>query len=249
MIGEHIPMHPSVVDHLRAINRQFYEQFAAEYSQSRRELQPGMSRALHALGTFDSLLDVGCGDGRVGWAIAEGALARTLSHYVGIDASPALMNQRGGLPAQLQSWQAHIADLCEPGWSAPLQKLAPFDAAVCFSVLHHIPSTDLRQQILTELRTLLRPGARVAISVWQLTHHERFQLKLVEPASVGLRPEQFEPGDVLVDWQRGGSGVRYVHEFSPEELASELNAAGFELLEHWCSDGKTGDLGLYMIGE
>jgi hypothetical protein len=159
------------------------------------------------------------------------------------------MNQRGGLPGHLKSWQAHVVDLCEPGWSSVLHKTAPFGAAVCFSVLHHIPSTTLRQQLLTELVTLLQPGARLAISVWQLLHHERFQLKVVDPTTVGLRPEQLESGDILVDWQRGGSGVRYVHEFTLEELGDELHAAGFTLIEHWRSDGKTGDLGLYAIAE
>jgi SAM-dependent methyltransferase len=242
-------MHPSVLDHLRAINRQFYESFAAEYSETRRELAPGMARALHELGDFDSLLDLGCGDGRVGWAIAGGLLDRPLSHYVGVDASVALLNQRGGLPEQLGTWQALISDFCEPGWAAPLAPHAPFDAAVCFSALHHVPSRALRVRILTDLRALLRSNARIAVSVWQLTQHERFVNKLVDPQSLGLKPEQLEPRDILVNWQRGGSGVRYIHEFSEAELSDELSEAGFHVREHWRSDGKTGDLGLYVIGD
>jgi SAM-dependent methyltransferase len=240
-------MHPSVLDHLRAINRKFYEHFAAEYSETRRELAPGMARALHALGDFDSLLDLGCGDGRVGWAIAGGLLDRPLAHYVGVDASVELLNQRGGLPAQLGTWQAVIADFCEAGWTKQLEPHAPFDAAVCFSALHHVPSRALRVRVLGELCTLLRPNSRLAVSVWQLTQHERFVNKLVDPQSIGLKAEQLELGDILVDWRRGGSGVRYIHEFRDDELSEELNEAGFSVREHWRSDGKTGDLGLYMI--
>jgi SAM-dependent methyltransferase len=242
-------MRASIVAQLLQINRRFYGDFAEEYSRSRQVLQPGISRGLAALGAFGSLLDLGCGDGRVGWAIAEGLLARRVERYVGVDLSPALLNQRGMPPGDgLGSWQGLVAELTEAGWEEKL-RLSPgsFDAICCFSALHHIPGAAQREQLLRRTLALLGPGGRMAVSVWQLSHHERFRRKIRDWSEAGVSATDVEPGDILVDWQRGGSGLRYVHEFTQDELLELGEAAGWERVESYRSDGESGDLGLYAI--
>ncbi len=58
-----------------------------------------------------------------------------------------------------------------------------------------------------------------------------------------------DPGDYLLDWRRGGEGLRYVHHFSPEELAELAAETGFRVLETFWSDGEGGNLGLYQVWE
>jgi hypothetical protein len=58
-----------------------------------------------------------------------------------------------------------------------------------------------------------------------------------------------EQGDYLLDWRRGGLGIRYVHHFSAEELARLAADSGFRIIESFDSDGKEGDLSLYQVWE
>jgi len=244
-------MKVSTVRKLNALNHAFYEDFGREFSRSRMVLQPGILRALSLLGSFESFLDLGCGDGRVGRALLHGQLPGRSSgwrgRYVGIDFSGALLQSvpAGGSGSRLRMIRADITD---PTWvkRAGLQE-SSFDAAVLFSLLHHIPSHELRLEVLETLRFLLKEGAVCAISVWQLLHLERFRRKIAAWSALGMNPSDVEPGDLLVDWRRGGHGLRYIHHFAREELVRLCAQGGLQVWEEYRSDGQTGDLGLYVL--
>ena len=260
-------MKTSVARHLLRLNRNFYNTFAEEFSDSRSALQPGISEALRQLGSFTSLLDVGCGDGRVGRAVQE-----SVKRYVGVDFSRNLLNLPVGRPT---SQPAHFtflrADLASPHWiktnelclssengrpqrrtSSFILHPSSFDAAVCFSALHHIPGARRRLRLLREIRSLLKPRGGCAISVWQFLHVPRLRRKIAPWAEVGLAPADVDAGDYLLDWQRGGRGLRYVHHFDETELVSLCERAGFTVRAGYRSDGHAsgrGNMGLYVILE
>ena len=230
---------------LLRLNRDFYDAFAAEFADSRSALQSGIVRALRSLGEFHSLLDVGCGDGRVGRALASGVVPHRVGRYLGVDFSARLLEQAASLPDR---FDLVARDLSAPGWARGIGS-APFDAAVCFSALHHIPGPRRRLRLLRDIRTLLKPGARCAVSVWQFLHAPRLRRKIVPWSEAGLWPRDVDPGDYLLDWRRGGRGLRYVHHFDEAELVKLCRRAGFDVLETFRSDGRTpdGELGLYTL--
>jgi SAM-dependent methyltransferase len=234
---------------LLRLNRAFYDAFATEFSDSRRALQPGIRRALRALGGFDSILDVGCGDGRIQRALADGIVDRRVSRYVGVDSSAELLGRAGPPIDPARGVSFVLSDLANPDWLGQVARYRPFDAAVCFSVLHHIPGARRRLRLLRAVRTVLRPGGRCAVSVWQFLHVRRLSRKIVPWSEVGLPPGDVDANDYLIDWRQGGQGLRYVHHFDEAELAGLCRSAGFRVLETFRSDGQTGDLGLYAIVE
>jgi SAM-dependent methyltransferase len=120
-----------------------------------------------------------------------------------------------------------------------------FDAVVSYSFLHHLPGRDARRAFLREAAGLLATGGTFVISVWQFGHLERFRKRVVDPADVGVDPGELEPGDTILDWQRGGRCFRYVHEYGETELDEDLASAGLNVLRRYHSDGETGNLGLY----
>jgi hypothetical protein len=65
--------------------------------------------------------------------------------------------------------------------------------------------------------------------------------------TIGLSESDVDPGDYLLDWRQGGQGVRYVHHFSQAELEELAEAAGYEVIESYLSDGENGRLGLYQV--
>lgn len=240
-------MKASIVHKLNVLNHEFYQSFADQFSRSRATLQPGIPQALEMLGGFTSLLDLGCGDARVGRALIEGQFGEWDGSYVGIDFSGALLDV-GEHPDPTVQFRLAKADLIQPDWIRDVGLHAgTFDAAVSFSVLHHIPSRNHRVTLLKSIRSLLKPGGTCAISVWQLLHLPRFQRKVVPWEEVGLSDSDVDDGDILVDWREGGHGMRYIHHFTRKELTALCNTSGLDVVEKYRSDGETDDLGLYVV--
>jgi SAM-dependent methyltransferase len=50
-----------------------------------------------------------------------------------------------------------VTVLCENATSMPIES-ASFDAVVCFTMLHHVPSPYLQDRLLSEVARVLRPG-------------------------------------------------------------------------------------------
>ncbi|HEY4691544.1 MAG TPA: class I SAM-dependent methyltransferase, partial [Anaerolineae bacterium] len=125
--------------------------------------------------------------------------------------------------------------------------LGLFDVAVCFSMLHHIPGARRRLRLMQAIRSVLKPGHRCAVSVWQFLHVPRLARKVVAWSEIGLQPGDVDAGDYLLDWRRGGRGLRYVHHFEEAELTDLCRRAGFDVVETFRSDGQTGNMGLYIL--
>ena len=201
------------------LNREFYDSFAAEFSRSREAINPGIQSMLGRL-DCTSVLDVGCGDGRVSKALPAD------SQYLGLDFSAKLIgrNARGNTAFVL-------ADLVYP---LPVAARS-FPAVLCLAVLHHLPD---RLSLMRELARAVKPGGQVVVSVWQFTHDERMRKKIVQDLG---------HGDYVLDWERGGHGLRFVHEVKEGELKTLANEAGLRVREMFQSDGKSDDLSLYAI--
>ncbi|MEK7440297.1 MAG: methyltransferase domain-containing protein [Chloroflexota bacterium] len=200
------------------LNREFYNAFAEDFSESRETINEGIKRSLASL-DLSRLIDVGCGDGRVS------RLIPSTSFYVGADFSEKLIGRAAAHGSFL------LADLANPLPFAPQS----FSAVVCYAALHHLPD---RLSPLRSMAKLLQPDGHMAISVWQFAHLERFRKKIVEDLG---------NGDYLLSWERGGHGVRYVHQVTEDEIKRLAAEASLSIEEMFYADGKTDDLSLYVI--
>ena len=97
-----------------------------------------------------TVLEIGCGPGRDGQAIADAGF-----DYTGVDLAPASVEtcRSIGLKAQVAS----VLDL-------PFED-ATFDAGWTMSTLLHVADEDL-DQALAEIVRVLRPGAPLAVGLW-----------------------------------------------------------------------------------
>ncbi len=226
---------------LLRLNRQFYQTFATAFAETRGRLQPGVAHATRGLDPGARVLDMGCGHGEL-----ARALARQGHHgdYVGLDASDALLElARRENPHPAATFLP--ADLADPAWSQALQ--GPFDRIFAFAVLHHLPGERLRLRLLQQARALLAPRGKFTLSVWNFLASERLRARVVPWEQIGLEADQVERGDYLLDWRRGGRGLRYVHHFSETELRALAERAGFQVQQTYYSDGEGGRLGLYQV--
>ena len=225
------------------LNHEFYDSFAAEFSESRAAINPGIQRALRMLDCA-SVLDVGCGDGRVTRVLPEAC------NYVGLDFSARLIGRAAGQGGQGQVGQGHasrlplqfvLADVSDP---LPIATGA-FPTVICFAVLHHLPE---RESFMRELARVVRspdpalgkPGGRLALSAWQFTHSERMRKKIVRDLG---------NGDYVLSWERGVHGERFAHEVTEEEMKRLAHSASLSVVEMFRSDGRSNDLSLYAVLE
>jgi SAM-dependent methyltransferase len=197
-------------------------------------------RALSGIGPASSVLDLGCG---------SGLLARELARrghsgpYLGVDGSEPLLAEarRRSLPASVDFV---LADLARPGWEEAVG--GPFDAVFAFALLHHLPGSERRLQFAGAVRRIVAEPGELTVSTWSFLGSDRLRLRIQPWESVGLAPQDVDPGDYLLDWRRGGTGLRYVHHFDPAELRTLAAETGFAVVESWRSDGEGGRLGLYQ---
>ena len=240
-------MRPAVIARLRAINEAFYQNFAASFSGKRQRLQPGVLRVISRMPAQARVLDLGCGNGLLARGLRDSGHQ---GEYVGVDASEEMLAIAG---KALDEPRYHFLqlDLNVPGWSEALLSQFPqsFDWACMFAALHHIPGSKTRATLLREVRSILTQGGRLALSTWNFLSSDRLRRRLVPWEAVGLRTADVEPGDYLLDWREGGTGVRYVHHFKVQELALLAQEAGFRPAETFFSDGENRRLGLYQIWE
>jgi 2-polyprenyl-3-methyl-5-hydroxy-6-metoxy-1,4-benzoquinol methylase len=126
---------------------------------------------------------------------------------------------------------------------------APFDCAVVLAVLHHIPGYNLRERVLRDVAALLEPHGCLILSTWQFLDSSRMRRKIVDWAGVGIAEEALEPGDYLLDWKRGGSGLRYCHLVDKPEVERLAAESGLRVCETFRAGGREGDLSLFAVLE
>lgn len=234
-------MDSATKERLLAINREFYDRFGGQFSATRQRLQPGMKKILDSIRENDSVLDLGCGNGHFLHEISERGRRQTL---LGVDLSLPLLRDAESAPnvsfrevdlAKLSSLSNQLS--IEDGWSL----------ISAFAVLHHIPSDELRLDILKTVHSLLKENGRFVLSNWQFLNSEKLKSRIQPWSKVGLSDREIDDGDYLLDWRSGGEGLRYAHHFSAEELHQLAGQAGMRVSESFLSDGDRGRLGLYQV--
>lgn len=240
-------MQAEVEEKLIAINRSFYSSHAEDFSATRQRLQPGVTGILASLQGNEAIIDVGCGNGELVRALDrrghQGA-------YCGLDFSVGLLSiaraRRLARPAQFVQM-----DIAEPAVLRTSEALKgrQFALALAFAVLHHLPGRQRRADLLEDLATLMQSGARLFLSNWQFLADPRWASRIQPWSAIGLSANDVDAGDYLLDWRRGGSALRYVHLFGPDELEQLAAETGFQVMRSWWSDGVTGRSGLYQEWE
>ena len=226
------------------INRTFYTEFGASFSATRYRLQPGVRRILGMLKGNESILDLGCGNGEFARELAKRGHRGA---YLGVDFSLPLLQdaemQPEGFSARFMqmdltklSASSDVLDI-EGGWSV----------ITAFAFFHHIPSHEVRLEMMRVVNHLMKKEGLFIHSNWQFLNSEKMRARILPWDAVDLSPLSVDSGDYLLDWRSGGKGLRYVHHFDEIELGELARASHFKIIDSFESDGDTGNLGLYQV--
>ncbi len=248
---------PATAAALHRINLDFYSRHAEAFSATRERPWPAWLRVAELLEERQddgrwSVLDLGCGNGRLG-RFLEGRWGERL-RYHGVDASEpmlAIARAMGGGGRFL------CRDLLREGLPAELAE-ERFDLVTAFGLLHHLPGLESRKALLRDAAGRLSPGGLLAVSFWQFGALERFRRRMVpwevynRTATEPIDRLAVEEGDSLLAWGEAAEPgqtplVRYCHWTTPAEADRLLTSLPLTPAVSFRADGQGGDLNLYRI--
>jgi len=237
-------MNSEVAERLIELNRDFYTRFGDSFSATRHRVQPGVRRVLETLKGDEDILDLGCGNG---WFARELAERGHRGAYLGVDFSLPLLRDAASYAGSFSATFKEV-DLTKLAViSDQLSVTDNWSLITAFAALHHIPSRELRLDILQTVHQLLKPNGLFIHSNWQFLNSEKLRSRIQDWSKAGISPDDVDPNDYLLDWRSGGEGLRYVHHFDKAELVELAEATGFQVKDVFYLDGETGNLGLYQV--
>ena len=133
-----------------------YEEIAKDFSNTRGYLWPDLKPFVKVVKPKESVLDVGCGNGRLLLG-----LPKTVK-YTGLDISSGLLKEA----ERIHPGHHFIeTDITEPGiW----KHLGKFDHIFCVALMHHLPDRQSQLFVLKQIKSHLKPKATLLITVWNL---------------------------------------------------------------------------------
>lgn len=235
-----------MVEKLLRLNQEFYATYANSFAATRHRVQPGVQRLLPQIIQAELVLDLGCGNGNLAELLRSEGFCGT---YIGVDENNYFLEQAEAATqdATCGSYTFRQGSLATPNW---LELVDHADAICSFAALHHLPGSELHQQLFSSVSATLNPNGRFFLSCWQVLGNTRLEKHLVPWSPLGNTDESIDKADLLLDW-RADPGkpakLRYVHHFSPSELRALGESQGLILQDEFLSDGKEGNLGLYQV--
>jgi SAM-dependent methyltransferase len=135
-----------------------------------------------------------------GFGAATDHLMNRAQHLTCVEINPRMARKLGRRIAG-----HNVTVLCEDATRSSLAS-GSFDSAVCVTMLHHIPSAELQDQLLAEMLRVLRPGGMFAGTDSRYSRlfralHAFDTMTVVDPATLAerLRAAGFEDARVDVN--------------------------------------------------
>jgi len=177
-----------------------YNRIAPDFKKRRPFLWDWIQSFMYDIRPGSSLMDIGCGGGRVG----QECLSKSIK-YIGIDSSQSFIDLciEDGLTALK-------CDMCD----LPFQDNSQ-DYITSIASFHHIATNERRIAALNEMKRVLRPGGKILLSVWSIK----------QPAKTRRTFTKY--GDMMVPWNRPGlETMRYYYIFRMNEIRCLFNECG-----------------------
>lgn len=214
-----------------------YDQISDHFDLTRIHLWPEFDYFTPFLASGQSVLDVGCGNGRLVNLYEKIGL-----RYSGVDISAKLIER-----AQKNHPNSHF----EVGSILDLSSQdGEFDVVSAIAVLQHIPRL-LLDKAVAELASKVKPGGVLQMTNWNMWQKkflkirlQQFLQRLMNPSReiFGVPSNVLSNRDVMVFYQTGDKAPqfsRYLFALTPSLLKKLLQENGFEIVvNHFCSGNK-----------
>jgi tRNA (uracil-5-)-methyltransferase TRM9 len=192
--------------------RDDYNLIAKQFSSTRHYVWGDFAEATTSISFSNkTVLDLGCGNGRLFEFLSD----KNISSYYGIDQSDKLIQV---CLDRYKKGHFSVGNLLKTPYENE-----QFDIVLCLATLHHIPTAKLRNQALSEIFRVLRPGGTLLMTNWYFWNKTKFLQQIFSYNKLPL-------GDFLMPWKTGdGKKVtdRYFHAWTKRETRQLLENSGF----------------------
>jgi len=209
-----------------------YQMIAERYSATREDVWPEFQEFQKYIQPNDRILDVGCGNGRL-----TKIFDKVKVNYTGIDISPRMLEQAKKLFPNHTFQMGDILSLPFPE--------NHFNIVFCLSVLHQIPSIELRRKAMEQLYRVTRSGGKLVLVVWNLWRPRyRSKIRSINIKKLfGFTP--LDKNDLYITWR--DSGIKqYYHAFTQKELEELITQAGYRTERIFLGRDCKGEKGRYF---
>ncbi|HTB09602.1 MAG TPA: class I SAM-dependent methyltransferase [Acidimicrobiales bacterium] len=141
----------------------------------------------------DDVLEIGPGPG-----LTTDVLRRRVAHLTAVEIDPQLA---ASLATRLEGTNVEV--VCADATSLPFEE-SRFSSVVMFTMLHHVPSPELQNQVFAQARRVLRPGGLFAgtdsvetTARWML--HEGDTYVPVDPSALAPRLDSAGFMEIVVE--------------------------------------------------
>lgn len=208
-------------DHIRRDTRQFYNNVADKFSQTRRHWWVELNFIRKYLKREGKLLDFGCGNGRLLEFLNSKEIRPKTSEleYLGLDISEKLIAH-----AKAKHPNQHF-EVIEKESSLPVET-GSMDIITSIAVFHHF-NPSMAKEALQEFQRVLKKDGILVITSWYLWNKQYigFWLKNVLKGKFSLgAPITFKDNDQ-------GTYYRYCYWWTKSKLERLAKQTGFEILE------------------
>ena len=205
---------------LVAKTRDDYNRISDHFSSTRQFIWPEIANALDKIKIKkkSNVLDLGCGNGR----FAKYFLDKEINYY-GYDISEELIKiaQKNNPKGCFSS-----GDLLKTPY-----RNNTFDLLISIATLHHIPSSEMREQALKEVKRVLKSDGIAVISIWYFWHQPKYLKSIIKTGAKKILGQSgLDFGDFMMPWKdekQKTQAERYMHSWRKKELKRSLLRNGF----------------------
>lgn len=200
-----------------------YQEIANDFDITRqKEIWPEIREFANKVEDNNSVLDLGCGNGRLLEALQDKKI-----NYLGLDSSSELVKiAQNNYP----EYKFVVGDLLN------LETISEreFDFIFCLATWQHIPSQGLRLEALKQMAAKLKIGGTLIISNWNLWSNKKYYRMLCKNYWLKIiGKNQLDFNDLIFPWKNSRGEVismRYYHAFTKTELKKLAHLADLKIL-------------------
>lgn len=203
-------------------NRDAYNTIAEKFDQTRKKYPwQEFFEFRQYLKSGTQILDLGCGNGRLLSVLTDMHI-----NYLGIDNSDELLKK-----AQTNFPQARFELNDITNYQILPQN---FEVIFLLAVLHHIPTWEMRYNLLKRINHGLKPKGYLMMTNWNLLLPPYNHLRIFENFKRYLGKSILEKNDLFIPFTTSDGQTtvqRYLHCFTKKELLNLAKTTGFKVIK------------------